>query len=147
MLTVNADGGYTYDPNHQFESLGAGQMTTDSFTYTMADREGATSSATVTVMIMGENDAPLAVDDVATANEDAILEGGGILSNDADPDADDSKAIVAINGQAGAVGTKIALPSGACSQSIAKATTTMTPTANLNRSQPERRRPIRSPIP
>jgi VCBS repeat-containing protein len=36
-VTVNSDGSWTYDPNGQYESLGSGDSTTDSFTYTVAD--------------------------------------------------------------------------------------------------------------
>ena len=37
LLTMNADGTYSYDPNGQFEGLAVGESTTDSFTYTIDD--------------------------------------------------------------------------------------------------------------
>jgi len=52
------DGDFTYDPNGQFESLGTGQTAQDTFTYTLTDELGGTSTATVTVTINGANDAP-----------------------------------------------------------------------------------------
>jgi VCBS repeat-containing protein len=59
-VSVGSDGTFTYDPNGQFESLGSGDNTTDSFTYTTADDDGAvSSSATVTVQVNGVNDAPV----------------------------------------------------------------------------------------
>jgi VCBS repeat-containing protein len=59
LLTVNADGSYTYDPNGKFESLGAGQTATDSFTYVASDSHGPSSDpATVTVKITGVDDGP-----------------------------------------------------------------------------------------
>ncbi|MBV8685162.1 MAG: M10 family metallopeptidase C-terminal domain-containing protein [Alphaproteobacteria bacterium] len=55
LLTVNADGTYTYDPNHAFDYLVAdgsgatGTQATDSFTYTLLGG----NEATVTVTISG----------------------------------------------------------------------------------------------
>jgi VCBS repeat-containing protein len=115
LLLVQANGGYRYDPNGKFKSLRAGQTATDSFTYTMADAAGATSSATVTITIQGANDAPLAVNDTGLTDESTVLivSAAGILSNDTDPDSGDTKTVTAINGQAAAIGTQIVLASGA----------------------------------
>jgi PGF-CTERM protein/PGF-pre-PGF domain-containing protein len=52
-VTVDDDGSWVYDPNGQFESLGDGQMDTDSFTYTVADGNGGTDRGTITVTISG----------------------------------------------------------------------------------------------
>jgi VCBS repeat-containing protein len=50
-------GAFTYDPNGQFDYLqagnSAGNSTTDSFTYTISDACGGTSTATVTITING----------------------------------------------------------------------------------------------
>ncbi|WP_419194997.1 cadherin domain-containing protein, partial [Novipirellula herctigrandis] len=67
LLTVNADGSYEYDPNGQFESLASGNSTTDSFSYTVRDRSGATDTATVTVTINGVNDSPVITSDGGAA--------------------------------------------------------------------------------
>jgi cysteine-rich repeat protein len=57
----------------------------DSFTYTISDGHGGTSSATVAVAVLAVNDQPVAVDDELTTPEDA--EGGVFLTgNDIDPD-------------------------------------------------------------
>jgi VCBS repeat-containing protein len=48
LLTVNDDGTFDYDPNHAFDSTGAGASATDSFTYTLADGDTATVSITIT---------------------------------------------------------------------------------------------------
>ncbi|MBP7337764.1 cadherin domain-containing protein [Niveispirillum sp.] len=58
-LQVNADGSYVYDPNGAFKYLPSGTTGQDSFTYTMADKGGLTSTATVTIIIDGENNDPL----------------------------------------------------------------------------------------
>jgi len=57
LLTLNSDGSYTYSPNGQFASLGVNQTATDSFTYTISDEKGETSSATATITITGVNNA------------------------------------------------------------------------------------------
>jgi len=59
LVTLNSiSGTLVYDPNGQFESLGAGDTATDTFTYTVVDIHGASDTATVTVTITGVNDAP-----------------------------------------------------------------------------------------
>ena len=67
--TVSIDGqGYVvYDPGALFQSLKAGETTTDNFTYTMNDRAGAESSATVTMTITGLSDKTVLTS--AVANE------------------------------------------------------------------------------
>lgn len=59
----------------------------DSFTYTVIDQAGTTTSATVTVKVLAENRAPLATGDAFTleAGQTAVL---AILGNDSDPDGD-----------------------------------------------------------
>jgi len=52
-LTVNADGTYSYDPNHVFDALNTGQSATDSFTYTLSGGHLVTGTATVTITING----------------------------------------------------------------------------------------------
>ena len=57
QLTL-ANGSVGYSPGSQFQYLAAGQTVGDSFSYTMADQAGATSTATVFITVAGENDAP-----------------------------------------------------------------------------------------
>jgi VCBS repeat-containing protein len=58
LVTVNADGSYSYNPNGRFDYLAAGETATDSFTYRVTDDSGASDTATVTITINGVNDAP-----------------------------------------------------------------------------------------
>ncbi|WP_043620568.1 VCBS domain-containing protein, partial [Ensifer sp. ZNC0028] len=61
-LVLNADGSYTYTLNNAtagVQSLAAGQMVTDTFTYEITDGDGDKSSTTVTITVTGTNDAPL----------------------------------------------------------------------------------------
>jgi len=64
-VAVAADGTLTYDPTGMaaLEKLAKGEMATDTFSYTITDGHGQQQTATVTVFIRGENDAPNAVDD------------------------------------------------------------------------------------
>jgi len=58
-VTNNNDGTFSYDPNGQFDFLALGQTATDTFTYTVVDNHGASSTATATVTVIGQNDAPV----------------------------------------------------------------------------------------
>src|SRR5258708_6336487 len=61
-VTDNHDGTFSYDPNGAFISLAAGQTATDKFLYTVTDAAGASSTATVTMTVTGQNDPPVASD-------------------------------------------------------------------------------------
>jgi len=80
---VLADGTIKYTPVDDY-------VGDDSFQYTITDSNGNTSTATVSVMVtgqcMGGNEAPIANDDTAVAQCDAITID--VLGNDEDPDGD-----------------------------------------------------------
>ncbi len=59
LLSVNADGSYSYNPNGAFEALAEGQAGVDRFTYTIDDGQGGQATATVTVDIDGRADGPI----------------------------------------------------------------------------------------
>jgi large repetitive protein len=61
---------------------------TISFTYTISDGQGGTTTATVTVIVISVNDAPVALDDTATVAEDAMATALDVLGNDSDVDGD-----------------------------------------------------------
>jgi VCBS repeat-containing protein len=104
ILTLNADGSFTYDQNGQFSGLGAGQTATDSFTYTIDDGNGGTDTATVSITIGGNNLPPVAADDPVTTDEDTALAAIAVLANDTDPNTADTLAISAID-TTGTLGT------------------------------------------
>ena len=115
-LVLNADGsyGYTVDNNNAaVQALRtAGDTLADTFTYTVRDAAGATSSTTLTMTIAGANDAPVATVDVGAVNEGATLNvaaAGGVLANDSDVDAGDTKAVsaVAFGAASGAIGSAL----------------------------------------
>jgi VCBS repeat-containing protein len=71
-LTINADGSYTYEANNAAQ-LGA-TTATDVFTYTVTDAtSGNTGTATITITILGSNDAPTTTDDTGYINENSTL--------------------------------------------------------------------------
>ncbi len=87
VTITNQSSDVTYDPNGQFEALGAGQTDTDKFRYTAQDSANAFSNeATVTVTINGANDAPVGNADAVTVfkNRSLIIDA---LANDTDADA------------------------------------------------------------
>src|SRR3989440_5228236 len=83
QLTLNADGGFTYTPAANFNGG-------DSFTYKTGDGVAQSNVATVTLTITAVNDAPGAVNDTYTTNEDTPLTvvAPGVLGNDTDVDGD-----------------------------------------------------------
>src|SRR5690606_18332548 len=66
-LTLNADGSYSYAVNNANSTVNALRTATDTltetFTYTMRDAAGATSSTSLVITIQGSNDGPTAVAD------------------------------------------------------------------------------------
>jgi VCBS repeat-containing protein len=62
LLTLNANGTYSYDPNGAFNGLAQGETATQTFIYQISDNNGGVSTATVTLTITGVNDAPIVVD-------------------------------------------------------------------------------------
>ncbi|MFH4742933.1 tandem-95 repeat protein [Vibrio diabolicus] len=78
-VSVNPDGSVTYTPNDNYHG-------TDSFTYIVTSG-GVSESTTVSVDVTPVNDAPVAKDDIATAQEDTAVTID-VLPNDTDVDGD-----------------------------------------------------------
>ncbi|MBQ0933626.1 Ig-like domain-containing protein, partial [Ideonella alba] len=107
-VTLNADGTVTFIPAPNYN----GPV---SFTYTIADPSGATDTATVNITVTPRPDAPVAVADTGTTNEDTSLDvsaaDGVILGagRDTDPDGDSlSVSGVSFGGTTGTVGQPLA---------------------------------------
>ncbi|WP_233349903.1 Ig-like domain-containing protein [Litorimonas cladophorae] len=62
LFTINPDGTYVFDANGEFEGLDVGESATTSVTYLVSDGEGGTDTATVTITVQGQNDAPVVID-------------------------------------------------------------------------------------
>ncbi len=88
-----------YTPPANFDSVTAG--IDDSFTFDVADGFGGTNSATVTITVSAViDDAPTAIDDGASTDEDTAVVIS-VLSNDLDPDipaAGDVLTVSQVNG-------------------------------------------------
>ena len=99
-LVLNANGSYTYtvdNSNAAVEALrSAASELYDTFTYTMRDTAGATSTATLTITIQGANDtATIGTPSVAVVTEDVGVSGGNLSATGTIPitDVDDHGAI------------------------------------------------------
>jgi VCBS repeat-containing protein len=88
-LTLNANGSFTYAP-------AANYFGTDTFTYKANDGAADSSAATVTITIANVNDAPVAVADAYSTNEDTALNvsAPGVLTNDTDVDGNTITAVL-----------------------------------------------------
>ncbi|MBE7190454.1 Ig-like domain-containing protein, partial [Jatrophihabitans endophyticus] len=110
-IHVNADGSATYTVDNSNASVQAlrtpTQTLTDTFSYTVKDSGGLTSTTQVTVTIHGQNDNPVAAADTASATEAGGVNNqtagvnptGNVLSNDTDPDAPGGFASAPANGE------------------------------------------------
>ncbi|MDA7767592.1 VCBS domain-containing protein [Candidatus Pelagibacter sp.] len=86
QLTLNANGSYSYVANQDAaDALDAGDTATDVFNYTVSDGT-ATDTATITITILGANDAPVAQNDVGVIVEDGTL----TVSDGANANVEDS---------------------------------------------------------
>ena len=75
VLTISSDGSFDYDPRGSATllALKAGESENDSFEYEIVDPHGEVSSATVTIVVQGVNDAPVANPDSYTVDQAMIL--------------------------------------------------------------------------
>ena len=100
-LNLSSSGAYTYTVNNgnaAVDALNSGQTLTDTFSYTVQDGGGNTSTASLTVSINGQNDRPTAVADTGTAVElGSAVAGsnatGNVLDNDTDADAGETAGL------------------------------------------------------
>ncbi len=89
-VTELIDGNLLYTPNADF----AGN---DSFSYVLEDNAGNQSTATVTVDVSAQPDAPRPVDDVTNGTE-GIAVTVDVLSNDIDPDNGSTLSVISVSG-------------------------------------------------
>ncbi|MBK9121838.1 MAG: tandem-95 repeat protein [Chloroflexi bacterium] len=115
VLNLNSDGSFTYTPNANFNG-------SDSFTYSANDGTADSNIATVTITVNPVNDAPVAVGDAYTTDEDVALNvpADGVLTNDSDVDGNPLTAVL-VTGPAS--GSLLLNPDGSF---------TYTPAANFN---------------
>ncbi len=100
LVGLTVDGRLRYDPTNGFAHLPGGEKATDSFSYTVSDGHGGFADATISLIVAGLNDAPVAAGDAITVDEDHGLafSATALLANDFDPDAGDGMRVVSVNG-------------------------------------------------
>jgi len=87
-LTLNADGTFDYVPADGF-------FGDDEFTYQLDDPSGGATVATVGITVGSVNDAPVAVSDNYSTDEDTTL-AGDVLGNDSDVDDVNAALVVSL---------------------------------------------------
>ncbi len=90
ILTFNSDGSFSYSPNSNF-------FGNDTFTYTVTDGTSISGATTVSLTVLTVADAPTAVGDSFTLDEDSTLTvaaNDSILTNDSDPDPASLSAVL-----------------------------------------------------
>jgi VCBS repeat-containing protein len=81
------DGQLVYGIGDAYQGLAAGETVEDSFSYTISDAMGESSTAVAHVTIVGANDAAVTVEDAGVTSEDsAAAVTGNVLANDSDID-------------------------------------------------------------
>ena len=93
-VSFDAAGNVTYTPNTNFSG-------TETLTYTITEDDlGVTETGTVEITVTPVNDAPVAVDDAFTTDEDTAVSGNVILGNgdDIDVDMDPLTVVVPVAG-------------------------------------------------
>ncbi len=85
VLTDLGNGSFSFEPNGEFESLGAGQSENVGFTYRIIDLLGETDTAVVTIEINGTNNAPSVS---VAANSIGVDEGQAAMNLGAYADVD-----------------------------------------------------------
>ena len=103
-FSINAAGAWTYSLNNSntaVQALGAGETLTDNISVTSADG----TPATISITIEGTNDAPVAVVDSVSTNEDTalVINVADLLANDSDVDGDTLSITAVGNGNNGTV--------------------------------------------
>lgn len=93
-LEWQSDGFFTYMLNEENDTLRYGETVSEQFDYIITDPDGSLDTASVIVIITGNNDNPFAVNDSVSIDEDTETVVGlaelstGLLSNDSDIDGD-----------------------------------------------------------
>lgn len=87
----------SFDPADDFHHLAVGASATETFSYTAIDSFGGSASATVTVTVLGANDAPVATADVLDVHEDGGPETLDVLTNDVDVDDGSRISLVSLD--------------------------------------------------
>jgi len=99
-VVINANGSLSYTPTLNFNG-------NDLINYSINDGNGGSDSATVSLSVVAVNDAPVAVNDSASTNEDNSVTIS-VLTNDSDVDGDP----ISVTGATATSGTVVINPDG-----------------------------------
>jgi VCBS repeat-containing protein len=86
-MSITVDGIWTFvldNTSAATRALGAGQQVTETFTAIVTDSQGSTDNHTVSILIHGTNDAPVATNASASGTEDAAGIAGSVSGSDVD---------------------------------------------------------------
>jgi len=86
-LVLNAGGTYTYTLDNSgavVQALGAGQVVTETFNYSVSDGKGGTDDSIITIYINGTNDLPQVTSDIRYLTEDSGVTPEGYLTTGGD---------------------------------------------------------------
>ncbi len=103
VVLVNADGSLSFTPDPDYTGV-------SSFDYTVTDSSGATAVATATITVSPVNDAPVAVPESISTNEDTPIDID-VRANDSDPDSDPI-TVTRIDGVSVTAGTSVPVSNG-----------------------------------
>ena len=96
-VTQAAHGSVTFTATGVIYTPAANYYGPDSFTHTIADGNGGSATATVSVTVTPVNDDPVAIDDTATVAEDSDATAIAVLANDTlGPDAGETLTVTAV---------------------------------------------------
>ncbi len=87
-LTLNADGGYSFDPAGGYGTLLFGQTRQETVSYTVTDQTGATSTAMLTITVRGVNTAPAVQEAKHVAIDQNSSRVGLSIDKPVDPEGD-----------------------------------------------------------
>ena len=118
------DDTFDYIPSPNFNGV-------DSFQYTLTDTNGDTSTASVTINVVSQNDAPVAVNDTASTSEDTPV-SFDIVGNDNDLDGTIDPATVDLDPATPGVQTTFTVPNQGTYTVDNLGEVTFTPVANFN---------------
>ncbi|MGC1442989.1 MAG: Ig-like domain-containing protein, partial [Burkholderiaceae bacterium] len=122
VVQAGSGNSLTFVPTPDFSGV-------TSFAYTVADAQGATASANISVTVLSSNDGPVLVDDIAVTAEDTPVNFVPLF-NDVDVDGD-PLTITAINGQPVIPGSTVVVDNGTVTIE-ANGSATFTPATNFN---------------
>ncbi|XZE35110.1 tandem-95 repeat protein [Pirellulaceae bacterium SH501] len=83
-----------FTPGAAFQQLDLGDTATVTISYTIQDPSGATATGQLVITVTGKNDAPVAVADTGSTNEDAASVTVDVVDNDSDPDLNNTTLTV-----------------------------------------------------